>query len=111
MNNANQSQLETKFHQRMLLVYEQAKAELNYHATRFQSLVRSVGGVDAAKQLLSTRHYSEGLTHLWEEGRLDISMEAAVLEKSWRELFTADELETAKLRLTELGYDIPVVRE
>ena len=111
MNQLEQTNIELKFDQRMLLVYEQAKAELNYHATRFQSLVRSVGGVDAAKQLLSTRHYSEGLTRLWEEGRLDISMEAAVLEKSWQELFTADELETAKLRLTKLGYDIPVVRE
>lgn len=111
MNNTSQSQLEAKFHQRMLLVHEQAKVDLNYHATRFQSLVLSVGGVNAAKQLLSTQHYSEGLTRLWEEGRLDISMEAAVLEYSWQELFTQDELETAELRLTELGYGIPVVRE
>ena len=111
MNNTNQTQLETKFHLRMLLVHELAKAELNYHATRFQSLVLSVGGVNAAKQLLSTRYYSEGLTRLWEEGRLDISMESAVLESNWQELFTPDELETAKLRLTELGYDIPAVCE
>ena len=111
MNKAHQSHLETEFHQRMLLVHEQAKTECNYHATRFQSLVLSQGGLNAAKQLLSSHQHSQGLTRLWEEGRLDLSMEAAVLEGKWRELFTPDELEKAKLRLTELSYDIPVPRE
>lgn len=111
MKNANQTQLEMKFHQRMLLVHEQAKFECHYHATRFRNLVLSEGGLNAAKQLLGSRHYSEGLTRLWEEGRLDISIEAAVLEEIWGSLFTPDELETAKIRLTELGYDMQIVRK
>ena len=96
--------VETEFHHRMMQVYEQAKDECEYDAHRFRNLVLSEGGVMAAKKLLSSNRYSEGLTRLWEEGRLDISMEAAVLEPEWSSLFSDDELETARKRLSELGY-------
>ena len=62
------------------------------------------GGLDAAKMLLGSGGYSEGLTRLWEEKRLDISMEATVLQDPWRELFTEEELSVAKQKLEELGY-------
>ena len=62
------------------------------------------GGLDAAKMLLGSGGYSEGLTRLWEEKRLDISMEATVLQDPWRELFTEEELSVAKQKLGELGY-------
>ena len=48
--------------------------------------------------------YSEGLTALWERGRLDITMEALVLKKPWTELFTEEDLSVARKRLYELGY-------
>jgi hypothetical protein len=104
MSQSTTKQLEADFHNRMLSIHERAKAECNYNATRFRSLVLAEGGLQAAKQLLSANQYSEGLTRLWEEGRLDISLEAAVLEEMWKSLFTEEELETAKQRLNELGY-------
>ncbi len=97
--------LELRFHQRMLNVYEQAKAECNYTATRFRNMVADQGGLAAAKSLLGSGGYSEGLTRLWEEKRLDISMEATVLQDPWRALFTEDELLTARAKLKELGYE------
>ena len=97
--------LELRFHQRMLNVYEQAKSECNYTATRFRNMVADQGGLAAAKSLLGSGGYSEGLTRLWEEKRLDISMEAAVLQDPWRALFTEDELSTARAKLKELGYE------
>ena len=99
------SKLELAFHQRMRQVYERAQSECGYTATRFLQMVADQGGVQAAKQLLATEGYSEGLTRLWEEGRLDISMEAAVLEAPWRDLFTEEELATASKRLKELGFE------
>ena len=39
--------------------------------------------------------YSEGLTRLWEEKRLNISMEATVLQEPWQALFTEDEQTTS----------------
>jgi hypothetical protein len=96
--------LEAAFHKEMLDIYERANTECNYVATRFLQMVGRLGGLVAAKQLLASEGFSEGLTRLWEEGRLDISMEALVLQDPWRKLFTVEELEIARQRLTELGY-------
>ena len=96
--------LESAFHGRMQQIYEQAKTECDYSATRFLQMVNAEGGLQAAKKLLSAGGYSEGLTRLWEEKRLDISMEATILREPWCELFTDDELSIAKTKLQELGY-------
>jgi 5-methylcytosine-specific restriction enzyme A len=98
------SDLEIKFHQRMLQIHEQAKAECGYNATRFLNMVTDQGGLQAAKALLSSSAYSEGLTRLWEERRLDISMEATILKEPWRSLFTPEELLVASKKLAALGY-------
>ena len=100
----NPSDLELAFHERMQRIHEQARTECGYSATRFIQMVMEHGGLQAAKLLLSAKGYSQGLTRLWEEKRLDISMEATVLKEPWCELFTEDELAIAKKKLTELGF-------
>lgn len=95
---------EDAFHQKMVMVYERAKAECHYNAMRFYKMVQSKGGLLTAKELLASNHYPEGLTRLWELKRLDISMEALVLKEPWCHLFTSEELAIAKKRLEELGY-------
>ena len=67
-------------------------------------MVNSLGGLEAARSLLHAGGYSEGLTALWECGRLDITMEALVIKQPWSSLFLEDELEVAHKRLKELGY-------
>lgn len=96
--------LESAFHKEMLDVYERAKAECSFVATRFLQMVVEMGGLAAAKRLLASDGLSDGLTRLWQEKRLDISMEARILRNPWRQLFTNEELEIALRRLTELGY-------
>jgi hypothetical protein len=98
------SDLELAFHERMLQIYEQANTECGYTATRFLQMVSGHGGLFAAKRLLSTEVHSDGLTRLWEERRLDISMEATVLQEPWCQLFTEQELAMARKRLKALGY-------
>ena len=92
------------FHEEMLGIYEKAKKECGYNATRFFQKVREVGGVAAAKQWLSSDTPQEGLFKLWELGRLDLSMEALVLRKQFRGLFTEEELARARKRLHDLHY-------
>lgn len=103
MNSPNN--LEIQFHHRMLQIYEQAKSECDYTATRFRNMVTSQGGLQAARVLLNSSAYSEGLTRLWEKRRLDISMEATVLKDPWRNLFTDEELTAARKKLAALGYN------
>ena len=96
--------LEDAFHQKMVEVYERAKTECHYHAGYFHQMVLRDGGLAAAKKLLASKQYPEGLTRLWELKRLDLSMEALVVQEPWRSLFTGEELAAAKKRLKDLGY-------
>ncbi len=96
--------LEAMFHEAMLSIYQKAKYECNYNATRFLQMVTDQGGIGAAKQLLHSEGFSEGLTALWECKRLNISMEALVLQDQWSQLFTEEELNIARERLNQLGY-------
>ena len=94
---------EERFHQAMLDIYDQAK-DVDYYATRFQQMVRAQGGVQAAKQLLSSLLPGDGFATLWELDRLDISVEALVLKEEWRNLFIDDELAVARQRLEDCDY-------
>jgi len=98
----DKNELEIAFYERMRQIYDQAKDECGYTVTRFLQMVNTDGGLGAAKKLLSADGYSEGLTRLWEENRLDISMEATVLQEPWCQLFTDQELAIARKKLEEL---------
>lgn len=99
------SALEDQFHKAMLRIYDQAKRECHYPATYFLQMVIDRGGLNAARSLLATIEPSSGFTALWECGRLDLTVEALVLQTDFRSLFTDEELNTARNRLIELGYD------
>lgn len=98
--------LPAEFHRAMVDIYEDAKNDLSYVATRFIQMVSERGGLEAARQLLHAGNVSEGFTTLWERRRLDLSVEAHVLEPRFRALFTDEELEIARSRLRL--YDFPV---
>ncbi|MCK4375611.1 MAG: hypothetical protein KAX19_09790 [Candidatus Brocadiae bacterium] len=96
--------LEEQFHKAMIAVYERARDECGYNATRFLQMVMDLGGLEAAKRLLDSDKVSSGLTKLWELGRLDISMEALVIDPKWQGLFTEEEVATARQRLEDCRY-------
>ncbi len=96
--------LEGDFHKAMLGVYHSALSECNYRATRYLQMVTERGGLQAAKDLLRSDRYTEGLTELWKHGRLDLSVEALVLKEPWSSLFTEEELARARRRHKDLGW-------
>jgi hypothetical protein len=96
--------MEGLFNAATLDIYRQAKEQCHYTATRFLNMVVSRGGVETAKTLLATDVPSEGYVRLWECGRLDLTVEALVLEEQYASLFTVEELARAKARLKEYGY-------
>jgi hypothetical protein len=73
--------LEGRFHAWMVDVYHRVKAETGYNATYFLQMVSERGGVDAARRLLHSTAVSDGFTALWERRRLDLSVEALVLDE------------------------------
>ena len=100
----NMEELEKKFHGEMVTIYQTAKKELNYNATRFLQLVSDNGGLHAAKQLIAVDGGTYGFEVLWEHDRLDLSVEALVLKPEFRQLFTDEEIILCKTRLTKYGY-------
>jgi hypothetical protein len=96
--------LSKEFHQRMIDIYKAAKAEARYNASRFLAMVNEHGGLEAAQILLRAPAVSEGYTALWDRQRLDLTVEAVILEKKWWPLFTDAERRAAVRRLRDYQY-------
>jgi hypothetical protein len=103
---AQNGDLEQRFHRAMVGVYQRAKSEAGYNATRFLQMVAESGGLEAARTLLASTQVSDGFTALWEAKRLDLSVEALVLDSEWRDLFTDQERDVARRRLRDYGYEV-----
>ena len=77
-----------------------AKRECNYNPTRFYQMIARHGGVETAKQLISsglrTGHPSDGYTTLLLCGRLDLTMERSVCKSEYKALFTDHEISYCK---------------
>ncbi|GAA6190904.1 hypothetical protein [Phaeobacter sp. NW0010-22] len=95
------------FDQAMFNIYQRAKNEVGYTATVFLGMISDRGGLPTAKALINSAKPSDGYTALYELGRLDLTVEAMVLETpEWHDLFTEDELKRARRRLVQYGYQV-----
>jgi hypothetical protein len=97
------SVIEARFDQAMMRIYIRAKNEAGYSATRYLQMLHDRRGLETARILVLPDQPSEGYTALWERGRLDLTVEALVLQREWQPLFAQEpELpERARRRLTE----------
>lgn len=101
------SGIEHDFHNLALQLYTEAMTAVGYPARRYRQKVRDVGGVAAAKFWLKPKSgdvAQAGLLELLNHDRLDISLEAKVIQEPWSSLFTDDELNIARARLARYGY-------
>jgi hypothetical protein len=98
-----------EFERAMRRLYSQALEQTGYRAGYFLQMVSELGGLGAAKALLAPgRPTHDGFTTLYLHDRLDLTVEATVLANpSFAELFTEDELDTARERLALHGYRPP----
>mgnify|MGYP000268176987 CR=1 FL=1 len=110
--------LERRFHEAMIEVYHRAGEATRqrrpdgtyrrgYWATYFLRAVRHHGGTAYARQLLRKPGTTAGFQRLKEEGRLDITMEALVLQREFAPLFTDNDRRVAVERLRAAGYFPP----
>lgn len=90
---------ERHFHRAMVEIYQTAKRDLGYNATRFIQMVSEHGGLATARQLLWSDQISDGFETLRQHGRLDLSVEAHVLKEEFAELFTDEDRQRARDRL------------
>lgn len=78
--------------------------KFGYNPTYFLKMLSEKGGYLTAKELIKSDNLQSGFTKLWEEGRLDLSVEAHVIKLEYSELFTDAERQTCIKRLEDYGY-------
>ncbi|MEH2709852.1 hypothetical protein ABIF21_004159 [Bradyrhizobium elkanii] len=101
------SHLSERFDAAMFDIYRRAKTEAGYNATLFLRMLSDKGGVETARQLINSTKPSDGYTSLYERGRLDLTVEAMVVENSeWHDLFVPEEIAKARIRLQKYGYSM-----
>lgn len=97
--------LETEFDLAMLEIYRRAKTEVGYNATRYLQMLQEHGGLGTARILINAPKPSDGYTALWERERLDLTVEALIIQDKWHALFLDEEREIATKRLEDYNYD------
>lgn len=100
--------IEGDFHDEMLEIYRRAKSEAGYNATRFLRMVAEQGGLKTARYLLHSPRVSAGYAALCERRRLDLTVEATILDPKWESLFSDDDRRVAVSRLREYGFTGPL---
>lgn len=97
--------LEAQFDRAMMDVYVRAKSEAKYTASIFHRMLCERGGLATARYLINDSTESQGYTALWELGRLDLTVEALVVDNpKWHPLFSLEELHKARERLAKYEY-------
>ena len=87
--------LEDMLHAKMLHLYDEQRRVMRT-PVRFLNMVQNRGGLEAARRLLASPSVGDGFVALWEAGRLDLSVEALVVQEPWCALFTEAELAVAR---------------
>ena len=97
--------LEDEFNERMQKVYRDGKREARFGAPVFAELMKEHGGLETARRFIHSPDYAAGFTKLWERKRLDLTVEAVIVQEvKWHPLFTAEEIQICTKRLKDYGY-------
>jgi len=83
---------------------KEAEQRIRYRPTYFLGMLETEGGYRTALKLLSSNAVSDGFVKLWEHGRLDLSVEALVVETEWRQVFDPVLLALAEKKLKKAKY-------
>lgn len=82
----------------------EADRSIGYQAPQLLRMVDAKGGYATAISLISERNPSPGFSTLWEGKRLDLSVEALVLEHKWIVFFDEELLRIAERKLLGADY-------
>lgn len=99
--------LSTEFTQELIEKCRISKEECGYYPSRFIQTIAQRGGVETARFLIAKAGISDGFEKLQSLGRLELSMEATVVEPRFAPLFTDDEVNYCFDLLCQCGYFKP----
>lgn len=89
----------------MMGIYQHALSEVDYKATIFLRMLHEHRGLETARRLIHSPKVSDGYTSLWELGRLDLTVEALIIDnEKYRPLFSDEEIAICRKRLQDYKY-------
>jgi hypothetical protein len=97
-------ELEQRFEADLLRRCEQARAEHLCNPDRLCQQVRTYGGVPTAQRLIRRGQVSDPFEALRQHGRLDLTLEALVVDSRYAALFTDAEVNACFMLLCECGF-------
>lgn len=83
---------------------KEAERTIDYRPTYFLNMLGAEGGYQTARKLLIANKISDGFIKLSMHNRLDLSVEALVVESEWRQYFDPILLSLAEKRLKQAKY-------
>lgn len=95
---------ETEFGRRIRDNLARSQAEAKSNPMYLRSMLAQLGPLATARKLLAAPAVSDVFARLWERGRMDLTVEALVVEPEFASMFTEGELQTARRRLQQFGY-------
>lgn len=96
--------LENVFEKELIKKCEIAEKECGCTQKRLLLTIKKFGGVRTVQEILRKGRVSEGFDKLQKANRLDLTMEATIVESKYSELFTDDEVNSCHELLCEYGY-------
>ena len=104
MTQTNQEQLKKAFHQDIIILYKRIHKELKYKPTRLMDYINKYGGYEAAVKYITTENNVQDFAVLWENQRLDLSVEALITKPTYRVLFLVEVLDFCDRKIAEYSY-------
>jgi hypothetical protein len=99
--------LERNLYGRMEDVIQICQRELHWKPTAALEMIHKYGPVEAARRIVLTKEGTVGFARCWEEGRLELSVEAIILGEEFRPLFDEEILTKANNRLEQARSNPP----
>ena len=104
MIQSNKEQIKQSFHNEMVLIYKRITKELKHKSPRLIDLINKHGGYEAAIKYLVTESAVQDFAVLWENQRLDLSVEALIVNEKYRDIFDEAIVKTCDKKLQEYSY-------
>lgn len=104
MNQNEQQTMKKTFHSEMITLYKRIRKELKYTPPQLFEMINKYGGYEAAIKFIITDMNTFVFTLLWENQRLDLSVEAFITKPCYETLFPEDVIKFCKKRLQDYNY-------
>lgn len=104
MEQINTDQLKKAFHQEMINLCKRRNQELKYKSTRLLDFINKYGGYEAAVKYITTESNVQDFAILWENERLDLSVEALITKPQYTSLFLEDIVTYCDQKLKQYSY-------